>query len=445
MTDAYWCQYALVGDAVERSVRITVEGGRFRSVAAGVDPSRDDLRLSGVTLPGLANAHSHAFHRALRGRSQLHGGSFWTWRDLMYDAAGRIDPDLYLRLARAVFAEMVLAGVSCVGEFHYLHHRPDGGAYDDPNVMGAAVIAAAREAGLRITLLDTLYLHGGLAGAGYTPPEGAQRRFSDGSAASWAERVGVLQDTDTAHVGAAIHSVRAVDPRAIGEAAAWARASDRPLHAHVSEQPAENEQCQAAHGATPLDVLADAGALATRFTAVHATHLAPRDVTSVAGATVCMCPTTERDLGDGIGPTLELVTAGTELSLGTDSQAVIDLFEEARAVELDERLRSGRRGVHPARSLLRAATVAGHRCLGWDDAGSIDVGHRADLVTVSLDTPRLAGVGAGALIEAIVFVAVASDVTDVVIDGRRVVSGGRHVGIDVVAELDELIPELMGD
>ncbi len=445
MTDAYWCEYALVGDAIERSVRVTVEGGRFRSVEVGSDPAADDRRLAGVTIPGLANAHSHTFHRALRGRSQRHGGTFWTWRDLMYAAAERLDPDRYLRLAGATFAEMVLAGVTCVGEFHYLHHRPDGERYDDPNEMASALLAGALDAGVRVTLLDTVYLHGGLADGVYTPPTGAQRRFSDGSAATWVTRVDALEQTDTVRVGAAIHSVRAVDPTAMREVVAWALARDRPLHAHVSEQPAENEQSLAAHGATPLGVLAAAGALDTRFTAVHATHLTDRDVAALAGSTVCMCPTTERDLGDGIGPTAELVTAGAELSLGSDSHAVIDLFEEARAVELDERLRSGRRGVHPAGSLLRAATVAGHRCLGWDDAGSIEAGRRADLVTVSSATPRLAGVGADALTEAVVFAASAADVTDVVIDGRRVVADGRHSTVDVVGELDALIPELMGD
>lgn len=445
MTDAFWCEYAFVGDTVERSVRVTVEGGRFRSVEVGIDPSAGDRRLAGVTIPGLANAHSHAFHRALRGRSQRHGGSFWTWRDLMYAAAERLDPDRYLRLARATFAEMALAGVSCVGEFHYLHHRPDGGRYDDPNEMGAALLAAARDAGVRITLLDTLYLHGGSTAGAYTPLVGVQRRFSDGSAVAWVERVGALEETDTARIGAAVHSVRAVDPAAMCELATWARALDRPVHAHVSEQPVENEQSLSAHGATPLGVFAAAGVLETRFTAVHATHLTEADVASLAGSTVCMCPTTERDLGDGIGPTGELVAAGAELSLGTDSHAMIDLFEEARAVELDERLRSGRRGVHPAGSLLRAATVAGHRCLGWDDAGAIEVGRRADLVTVSLATPRLAGVGAEALAEAVVFVAASADITDVVIDGRRVVTEGRHVGVDVVGELGEVIPELMGD
>jgi formiminoglutamate deiminase len=311
--------------------------------------------------------------------------------------------------------------------------------------MGATLVAAAHDAGVRITLLDTLYLHGGLYGRGYTEPAGTQRRFSDGSAAAWAERVDALEETDTAHIGAAIHSVRAVDPAAMREVASWAWRLDRPLHAHVSEQTAENDQSAAAHGATPLGVLADAGVLETRFTAVHATHLTNGDVASLAGSTVCMCPTTERDLGDGIGPTRDLVAAGVELSLGTDSHAMIDLFEEARAVELDERLRSGRRGVHPTVSLLRAATSAGHRCLGWDDAGAIEVGHRADLVTVSRTTPRLAGVGVDALAEAVVFAASAADITDVVVDGRRVVADGRHVSVDVVGELDELIPELMGD
>jgi formiminoglutamate deiminase len=449
MTDAYWCEYALVGGVVESSVRVTVAGGRFLSIEVGVDPSSDDQRdprrLPGITIPGLANAHSHSFHRALRSRVQRDGGTFWTWRDLMYAAAERLDPDCYLRLARATFAEMAMAGVSCVGEFHYLHHRPDGRAYADPNAMGAALLAAAQEAGIRITLLDALYLHGGLDGGAYAPPTGVQRRFSDGSVAAWVDRVAALEATDTARVGAAIHSVRAVDPAAMGEVAAWASGSDRPVHAHVSEQAAENEQCLIAHGATPLGVLANAGVLETRFTAVHATHLTERDVVSLAGSTVCMCPTTERDLGDGIGPTPELIAAGAELSLGSDSHAMIDLFEEARAVELDERLRSGRRGVHPAGSLLDAATAAGHRCLGWDDAGAIEVGRRADLVTVSLATPRAAGAGADALGEAVVFAANASDVTDVLIDGRLVVTDGRHVSVDVVGELDELIPELMGD
>lgn len=445
MTETYWCEHALVDGTVERSVRVEVAAGRFRSIEIGGAPAPTDARLSGLTIPGLANAHSHAFHRALRSRAQRHGGTFWTWRDLMYTAAERLEPDRYLRLARATFAEMAMAGVTCVGEFHYLHHRPDGGPYDAPNLMGAALTAAAATAGVRLTLLDTLYLHGGLDGSSYGEPAGVQRRFTDGSVGAWIERVEQLADTDTARIGAAIHSVRAVDPMAMADISEWARGHDRPLHAHVSEQPAENEQCRAAHGATPVGVLAGAGALDTRFTAIHATHLTTDDIELLAGSTVCMCPTTERDLGDGIGPSSELSAAGVALSLGTDSHAVIDLFEEVRALELDERLRSGRRGVHTTGALLDAATVAGHRCLGWDDAGRIEVGGRADLVTISTTSPRLAGVGPRALAEAAVFAATSADVTDVTIDGRRVVEAGRHVDLDAADELDELIPGLMGD
>lgn len=445
MTDTYWCEHAYVDGLVERSVRVEVGGGRIRSVEIGGAPADTDVRLNGLTIPGLADAHSHAFHRALRSRAQRDGGTFWTWRDLMYAAAERLDPGQYLRLARATFAEMAMAGITCVGEFHYLHHRPGGRPYDDPNVMGAALIAAATASGVRLTLLDTLYLHGGLDGSEYAAPTGVQRRFTDGSVGAWIERVEQLGETDTTRIGAAVHSVRAVDPAAVAEVAEWARAHDRPLHAHVSEQPVENEQCRVANGATPTAVLADAGILDTRFTAVHATHLTAADIDLLAGSTVCMCPTTERDLGDGIGPTGELSGAGVALSLGTDSHAVIDMFEEARALELHERLRSGRRGVHNTGALLDAATVAGHRCLGWDDAGRIAVGCRADLVTISTNSPRLAGAGTRALAEAAVFAATAADVSDVVIDGRRVVVAGRHLDVDAADELDELIPGLMGD
>jgi formiminoglutamate deiminase len=395
-----------------------------------------------VTIPGAANAHSHAFHRALRGRSQTGRGSFWTWREQMYAIASRLDPDTYHRLARAVFAEMVLAGYTSVGEFHYVHHRPDGSHHSAPNAMGDAVVAAAGEAGIRITLLDVAYLHGGLGPDGHQPAAPLQRRFVSASAAAWAERVGAHRMPAHARLGAAIHSVRSVDPDAIAVVAEWAADADAPLHAHVSEQPAENDQCMAVHGCTPVELLA--GVLGERFTAVHGTHLSPHDIELLgsSGSTVCLCPTTERDLGDGVGPARDLLDGGVALAVGSDSHAVVDPFEEMRAIELDERLTRHERGLMTTDELL-AVLGRGHRSLGWHDAGTIEVGRRADLVTVTLDSPRSAG-ATDAIAASLVFAATAADVTDVMIDGVAVVTGGRHRTIDVVAELNASIGDVIG-
>jgi formiminoglutamate deiminase len=440
---AYHCELAwLGGDAAEANVSIEVTGDRITSVESGVPAPPDARRLPGLTLPGLANAHSHAFHRALRGRTQTGTGSFWTWREQMYSVAATLDPDSYFRLARAVYGEMVLAGITCVGEFHYLHHAPGGTRYSDANAMGAALVAAADEAGLRITLLDTCYLHGGF----HTELNDVQRRYGDGDAAGWAARAAELSalESTTTRVGAAIHSVRAVAPSDIGIVAEWAANRHAPLHAHVSEQPAENEQCLAATGRTPTELFAEHGALSERFTAVHATHLTAADIHLLGSSrcTACFCPTTERDLADGIGPARGLREAGARLSLGSDSNAVIDLFEEARAVELNERLATQVRGSHDAISLLRAATSNGHRSLGWGDAGTIAVGSLADFITVRLDTLRTAGTRADHALESAVFAATAADVAHVVVGGRVVVADGRHCSIDVAAELGTSIAAL---
>jgi formiminoglutamate deiminase len=247
--------------------------------------------------------------------------------------------------------------------------------------------------------------------------------------------------------GRALHSVRAVDPTSMARVAEWATSAAVPVHAHVSEQIIENEACLAHHGMTPTGLLAEAGLLGSRFSAVHATHLDEADIDrlAIAGATVVMCPTTERDLGDGIGPTPAFAAWGIPMALGSDSHAVIDLFEEARALELDERLRSCERGVHAAGDLLAMATVNGHRSLGWNDAGAIAVGNRGDLVTVALESVRTAGIPPSLAVEAVVFAASAGDITDVHVDGRQIVSDRRHHSIDVAAELDASIKELMDD
>jgi formiminoglutamate deiminase len=430
-----WCELAwLGGDRAEAGVVIEIAGDRIAAVRAADERPDGAERLNGVTIPGLANAHSHAFQRALRARTEgAVGGSFWTWREQMYELAGRLDPDSYLPLARATFAEMALAGITVVGEFHYLHHRPGGVAYDDPNAMGHAVVQAAAEAGVRLTLIDACYLRGGFR----EEPAGAQRCFADGSAEAWAERVDALHAGAAVRIGAAIHSVRAVDPAAAEIVAAWASGREAPLHAHVSEQPAENEACLATYGVTPTALLERAGALSPRFTAVHATHVTDEDVALLggAGATCCICPTTERDLGDGIAGAARLRAGGARLALGSDSQAVIDLFEEARAVELDERLAGGERGRHRAAELLRAASADGYGCLGWPEGGRIEAGALADLATVSLESVRTAGTTAPFALESVAFAAAAPDVSDVMTGGRWIVRDGRHLTVDAVSEL----------
>ena len=319
-----------------------------------------------TSVPGFANCHSHAFHRALRGRVPA-TGSFWTWREQMYAIASVLDPDLLFDLAAATYAEMRLAGIRSVGEFHYVHHRLDGRRYDDPNAMGVALVSAAREAGVRIALLDTCYL---AAGAGRAP-EGVQRRFSDGDAETWAERVHALaqrhEDDPDVVIGAAIHSVRAV-PRDQLHLVASAM-PEAPLHVHVSEQPAENEECLAATGLTPVALLDESGVWTPRTTAVHATHLTDVDIATLGRAEsfVCMCPTTEAELADGIGPSVSLREAGARLTLGSDSNTVVDMFAEARAVEMHERLATGRRGAWTSEQLWPAATSTGHASLGFDD------------------------------------------------------------------------------
>ncbi|MGZ4268243.1 MAG: formimidoylglutamate deiminase [Solirubrobacteraceae bacterium] len=432
---ALWCELAwLGGPRAQAGVLLEVDGERLVTVRPGVAaPPPGAQRLAGLTIPGLANAHSHAFQRALRGRTHAGAGSFWTWRAQMYALAAALDPDRMHALARATFAEMALAGVTLVGEFHYVHHAPGGRPYAEANAMGAAVIAAADEAGVRLTLLDACYLHGGVG----TEPDATQLRFRDAGAAAWAERVDALPEGPRVRVGAAIHSMRAVDPGAAAVVAAWAARRARPLHAHVSEQPAENDACRAAYGRTPTALLHDAGALSERFCAVHATHVDAADATLLGGAraAVCLCPTTERDLADGIGPAARLRDAGARLALGSDSQAVVDLFEEARAVELDERLATGARGRHRAEDLLHAATAGGHAALGWPEGGRLAVGAPADLATVALDGVRLAGASPAHAVEAVVFAAAAPDVRDVMAGGRWIVRDGRHVAIDVPAEL----------
>ena len=440
----YAASHAFLPDGVAADVRIRVAEGRIAAIERGT-PQPSDVRLPGLVLPGFANTHSHAFHRALRGRTHESPdgapGTFWTWRRQMYDLSERLDPDSYFALARATYAEMALAGVTSVGEFHYLHHARGGRPYDDPNAMGTALAAAAADAGVRLTLLDACYLANGLATDGPLPLEPAQLRFSDGGAEAWAERVSQLRESKGLRVGAAIHSVRAVPRAQLPIVVAAAR--ERPLHVHLSEQPSENEQCLAAYGRTPTQVLDDCGALGPATTAVHATHLIDTDVAALGRTrtAVSMCPTTERDLADGIGPARALRDAGCPVVLGTDQHALIDMLEEARALEMDERLATGERGRFRPVELVAALTVDGHRSIGWPDAGELAPGRRADLVALRLDSPRTAGADPAQAVLA----ASAADVDTVLVDGRVVVSEGHHRLGDIGALLGDALRTLRRD
>ena len=430
---SYLLERAWVDGEVRDDVLVEIEDGRFARVQAGGSSGTATL-LPGLTLPGLANCHSHAFHRALRGRTQRHRGTFWTWREQMYDVAQRLDPDSYLALARATYREMAAVGITCVGEFHYLHHQPGGTPYDDPNAMGHALVEAARQAGIRIALLDTCYLSSGFG----APVEAAQLRYYDTDAERWAVRTAQLRGNDTTTIGAAIHSVRAVPAEQMPTIVD--AAEGRPLHVHVSEQTQENTDCMAAYGATPTQLLADHGVLGPMTTAVHATRVTTDDIHHLGSTRthVCFCPTTERDLGDGVGPSRELHDAGSRLTLGSDSHAVIDPFEEMRAVEMDERLAQQSRGHWSATELLAAGTTTGHASLGFPDAGEIRVGARADLVTLDTTTPRTAGTGADE--QTAVFAATGADVVQVIADGRVVHTHGddEEIGRELAAAIGGL-------
>ncbi|MGA8296822.1 MAG: formimidoylglutamate deiminase [Acidimicrobiales bacterium] len=432
---SFWCEQALIGnpEAGRIATGVVVEEvhGRITHIEERTLAPTGATRLSGLVLPGLSNAHSHAFHRVLRGATERARGDFWSWRDAMFEVAQVLEPDTYEPLCSAVFAEMALSGITTVGEFHYVHHAPGGTAYADPNAMTSAVIAGAQRAGIRLSVIDTCYLTGGIG----EPLAGAQARFGDVTAEGWRERVERFVTDETSRLCAGVHSVRALSPKDIEFVASFARTNSLPLHFHLSEQKKENEQSLAAYGRTPTRLLSDCGALGPSSVAVHATFAGESDVALLGSSktAVCLCPSTEQDLADGIGPAEALARCGSPLVLGSDSNALVDLFAEARGVELDGRLASGRRAILEPEALLASATTTGARALGWPDAGEISVGSFCDLLALDTRSSRLAGAVEVDPVAAVVFCANASDVTDVVVGGRTVVKERRHVAFDDLA------------
>lgn len=364
------------------------------------------LDATTIRLPAFATAHSHAFQRAMRGRAQRPGPTgaddFWSWRSTMYELAASLEPDSIYDVSRVAFRELARAGVLYVGEFHYVHHQPDGTPYDDRTVMSDAVIRAAKDEGLRIALLRVVYAR---AGAG-KPPEGAQRRFADPSVEKALADVEALAarwkgDPDV-RIGLAPHSVRAVPREWLEPLADFAFDRALPLHMHVAEQPAEVDACVAETGKRPVELLADEEVLDERFVAVHATHLLPHEARLLgdAGAFACLCPTTERDLGDGLPDVGALRAARVRLCTGTDSHVLVDPFEDMRGIELGERLRTGKRVTdrtepRPAERLWHAASQAGASALGFSSVEGF--------VEIRRDHPTLALVDDEHLLDAIVF------------------------------------------
>jgi formimidoylglutamate deiminase len=414
-------------------------------VLAEAPPGTPVVSLPGRLLaPGLVNAHSHAFQRVLRGRTEhLAAGhehdDFWSWRELMYTAAGRLTPEEVHAASRQAFLEMARAGITAVGEFHYLHHGPDGTPYDDVHELALQVARAAADVGLRLVLLRVAYARAGFE----VPPDPRQRRFLDPSAEVALERTLELADRlrGRATVGLAPHSVRAV-PRDWLQTLArgWTHG---PLHLHAAEQLAEVEACQREHGRRPLELLDEVGLLRPGTTVVHGIHLIEGEVARLArsGASVCACPSTERDLGDGVVPADALQRAGVPLSLGTDSQAQVELLEEARLLEGHLRLVRRRRNVLDpggggadslARWLLEAATRGGAASLGLD-TGRLEPGRPADFFTVDLRHPALEGLPPAALLAGVVFAAPQAAVREVAVQGRLLVTDGVHPAAEAIA------------
>ncbi len=381
--------------------------------------------MSTARLPGLVNVHSHTFQRAIRGRTEHRTGEqddFWTWREAMYHAATKLSAEDIYDVARMAFLEMALSGITHVGEFHYLHHQPNGEPHEDPNLLAHHIIRAADSVGIRLTLLMCAY-----ARAGYNkPPNPGQARFLTSTPELFLQRFEALASATAeqrlpVRFGLAPHSIRALPLDYTRELVRYANAKSLPVHMHVSEQPGELEQCRTEHGTTPVALLAREDLLSERFTAVHATHISDYEVQALAeaGATVCACPTTERNLGDGIAPADRLMAAGVPICLGTDSQIQIDLLEDARQLEYHLRLQRLRRVVladNLAKPLLHVATINGTRSLGNDAT-------EEDYFTIDLNDPSIAGAPDEL---AAVFSLERTAIRDVFVGGHRIVRDGRH-------------------
>lgn len=438
------------GVLADDSGRISAVTGEKASPAQSVSFPRRAL------LPGFVNVHSHAFQRLIRGKSESRatsGKDFWSWRGTMYHAAAQLSPQDVYDVARMTFLEMALSGITTVGEFHYLHNAPGGCPYDDPNLLGQQVIAAAQSVGLRIVLLRSAYFRSGYE----VPTDPGQVRFFENKKDFLANTEALIAaykgQGRNVEIGVAPHSIRAVSLDHLREIIAWASAKQLPVHMHISEQVAENTVCHAEYGSTPVSLLAKEKLLTSAFTAIHATHTTEEEISMMAdaGAVVCACPTTERNLGDGILSADKVMRAGVPIALGSDSQAQIDPLEDARQLDYHLRLNHQERAVldqidrQPlAQRLLNCATINGARSLGVT-AGELANNAYADFFTVDLDHPSIAGNSPEGLLPILVFGLQSSAIRDVAVNGRLIIRDGRHeLEDEIVARYKEVCRRVWG-
>jgi len=435
-----WFASALLDCGWIENVRFGIEAGRIVRIEAGVAATQDDEQHR-VAMPGIPNVHSHAFQRAMAGLTEGAGpgaDSFWTWRNLMYRFVERLSPEDLEAISAFAFAEMLEAGFTRVGEFHYLHHDRDGTPYADIGELALRIAAAAQASGIGLTLLPVFYAHSNF---GSTAPNQAQRRFINDldqfAQLLDASRRAVVP-LQAGRIGVAPHSLRAVSPQEL--AALISMAPNVPVHLHIAEQLKEVADCIAWCGSRPVDWLLDHASVDERWCLVHATHVNPDELHRLAacGAVVGLCPITEANLGDGIFPASEFLNAGGSFGIGTDSNVLINSAEELRTLEYAQRLIHRRRNVlargvehSTGRSLIDAAIAGGARALGGSRPGLI-VGADADIVSLDTTHDALASRRGDALLDSWIFAARGSVIDCVWRFGRKVVSGGRHVRRDAI-------------
>ncbi|MDH4047227.1 MAG: formimidoylglutamate deiminase [Gammaproteobacteria bacterium] len=453
---AIFARKALLADGWHEQVRLQFDRGRITAIERGVIAGDAEYQ-AGIVIPGLANAHSHAFQRALAGhtesRSPKGKDNFWTWRNRMYALAGRVDASRMKAIARQAYIEMLCSGYTSVAEFHYLHNEP--GEKRSGTAMLEAIVDSATESGIRLTYVPVLYER---AGFEEPQPTAEQRRFAsnvDEFLQHYSDAASFTGDTVTCGIGA--HSLRAVTRESLDRIAAAANRDGVPMHIHIAEQRREVEQCLAVHDRRPVEWLLENYQLDSNWCLVHATHMDTEETQALArtGAVVCLCPSTEANLGDGLFRLQDWMQQGGHIAIGSDSHISINPFEELRWLEYGQRLITEQRNIaalshqHTGRNLFESAAAGGALATG-QDTGRLEKGAMADLVVLDDESPMLAGHGIDSILDALVFSGFTLPIDRVMVHGEWQVVNGRHraaqaAGEEYVRVVRDLLRETEAD